>query len=431
MKAWAGWLVGVALLAGTAARAADGVTEWTLLADRFGAGYANWRTLAIMHKAMHDAGNAVTPTYARWLPPAAGEPPGQGANLEAALASAAHAVLVRLHPARRAEADMLLVRALGRSPGGAGEDAGVRLGEAIGAAAVAERATDGFEPAYRFPVSDEVGRWRPTPPRFAVGNTTKSRPYLFPTVADGLATVPPPPALGSAEYVRDAAEARRMGARYDSGRTGEQTGAAVFWAYQSSQRGFVRQGVDLLEDFPKLGGLLEHAAVMSRLTTAMADSAILVWAAKERYAVWRPITMFNLGHGGVAPDPAWESVIETPAFPEYPSGHATDCFVGASVLQGMFPDMREPIVYAGLGADDTGGAATGDGTELPSMGQHSQGNPTGRNLRGYPSLAVAARECSESRIWAGAHFRFSDVEAERLAGVIAKRALEAAPALKR
>ena len=54
------------------AAAADALTEWTLLADSYGRGIANWRTLAIMHQAMHDALNAALPTYARWTPPAAG-----------------------------------------------------------------------------------------------------------------------------------------------------------------------------------------------------------------------------------------------------------------------------------------------------------------------------------------------------------------------
>lgn len=410
------------------ARAADAVTEWTLLADRIGQGYANWRTLAIMHMAIHDTVNAVTPKYARWTPAAPDEPSAEGVNLEAAIAAAAHAVVLRLHPDRRAEADELLVRALGRSPDGAGEEAGIRLGEAIGAATAETRVTDGWSPPHAFPVSDVPGRWRPTPPPFAVGRTTNSRPYLFATVAEVLANMPSPPEVGSEAYNRDTAETRRLGAAQDATRTPEQTAAAVFWAYQSSQRGFVRLGVDLLDDFPRPGGLAEHARIMSQLTAAMADSAILVWAAKERFAMWRPITAINLGSDGVPADPAWAPVIETPAFPEYPSGHASDCFVGALVLRAVFPDMNEPIVYTGPGATDMGVTGAED-AETPSMGQHSQGTRPARNLRGFAGLEVAARECSESRIWAGAHYRFGAVEAERLAGVIARKAASAVPAL--
>jgi hypothetical protein len=83
-------------------RAADAVTSWTLLADHLGHGSANWRSLAIMHMAMHDAYNAAKPTYARWLPAMADEPPAQGAMPEAAMAAAAHDVLVRLQPEDKA-----------------------------------------------------------------------------------------------------------------------------------------------------------------------------------------------------------------------------------------------------------------------------------------------------------------------------------------
>ncbi len=45
--------------------ARDAVADWTITADRLGHGNANWRTLAIMHQAMHDAVNAAVPIYAR------------------------------------------------------------------------------------------------------------------------------------------------------------------------------------------------------------------------------------------------------------------------------------------------------------------------------------------------------------------------------
>ena len=76
-------LLGCALLAAglsLAPRAAmaNPVTDWTVLADRIGGGSANWHTLAIMHRAMHDAFNAALPIYARWDPPAPEEPSGAG-----------------------------------------------------------------------------------------------------------------------------------------------------------------------------------------------------------------------------------------------------------------------------------------------------------------------------------------------------------------
>src|SRR4051812_191543 len=86
----------IMLLLPLQARATSPVTEWTVLADRIGRGAANWRTLAIMHQAMHDAWNAALPSYARWFPPSRDEPPGDGALPQAALAAAARRVLLSL-----------------------------------------------------------------------------------------------------------------------------------------------------------------------------------------------------------------------------------------------------------------------------------------------------------------------------------------------
>src|SRR6202022_1727412 len=93
---------------------ADAVTEWTFLADDYGRGNANWRTLAIMHMAMHDALNAAHPVYARWAPALPDEPPADGAVPEVAMAAAADHVLLKLHPDRTAETNQVYQTAITR-----------------------------------------------------------------------------------------------------------------------------------------------------------------------------------------------------------------------------------------------------------------------------------------------------------------------------
>src|SRR3954452_18205008 len=97
----------VALVFAAAQARADPVTEWTALADRAGRGAANWRTLAIMHEAMHDAWNAALPTYQRWFPPAPDEPRLADALPQAAIAGAARRVLLDLHPDFKDEIELL------------------------------------------------------------------------------------------------------------------------------------------------------------------------------------------------------------------------------------------------------------------------------------------------------------------------------------
>ena len=396
----------------------DAVTTWSLVADQYGRGGVNWRTIAIMHMAMHDGFNAARPTYARWYPPAAGEPPGAGADPAAAMAAAAHASLMLLHPDRRVATDRVLSRALAAIPDGPAKDAGVRLGAAIGAATAHRRDNDGAAQVRFFPVSDQTGRWHPTPRLLLNSRTEGTVPFLYKTIAE-FATVPPP-ALDSQAYQRDLEEVRRDGAAFSKTRTLAQTGSAIFWAGQSSQRGFVALAIDLLGSMPRPGGIGEHARTMSQLAVALADSAVLVWNEKEKYGNWRPVTAIR----AATVDRDWLPAVETPPFPEYPSGHAADCFVGAGVLAAAFPDLTAPIFYEALAA-----TANADGRGS-GMGLHtSAGGPLEDPVKSFPTLAAAAEDCYNSRVWAGVHFRFAEDEARRVAGAIVARAVAMVPPL--
>ena len=400
--------------------AANSVTEWSLLADSVAHGAANWHSLAIMHQAMHDAWNAARPTYARWSPPLANELPAAAASPDAALAAAARRVLATEHPDDQAAIEQTYRTALDRVPAGPGREAGALLGDAIGAAALARRAGDGYRSIRPFPVEKVPARWRPTPPEFRNSNTTDTRPFLF--TADTELDPQPPPAAGSPRFQDVVAEVQRLGALEAPARTPEQSEAALYWAYQSSQRGYLHLAASLLDLHPQPGGPAAHARIMSQLATALADSAILIWDEKERFGYWRPITVIRDGAPGVVQDPDWSPMVETPAHPEHPSGHASDCFTGAHVLQGAFPDLQGPVAYvAQVGRPP-------EGQESVGMGQHMQYADSGLPARReFADLTSMAQNCSDSRIWAGAHFRTANEESARVARRIADRALAAVP----
>jgi hypothetical protein len=405
------------------------VTQWTLIADYYGHGTANWRSLAILHRAMHDALNAAHPVYGRWWDATDGEPEVEGANPEVALAAAADEVLRLLHPDHQEETAAALATVLARYPNDASKAAGERLGRAIGHAAVERRAHDGFDHVRYFEGEDIPGRWRPTPSRLLTSRTNDSRPFLFAAVSD----VPfvPPPALGSPAYLQGLAEVRRLGALAGSERTPAETSRAYFWAFQSSQRGFVELAVRLLAAQPPSAGVPAEARIMAELTSALADSAILTWNEKATFNFWRPITALRAADPG---DAAWEPLIETPPFPEYPSGHATDCYVGAGVLEAAFPELAGPITYRSSAYMEPLGPEISVAPDNFSMGQHAQAlrdRPPGGSELEFPSLAAAANDCANSRIWAGAHFAASKLESRRLAQLIVERALDGSPAVSR
>jgi hypothetical protein len=324
-------------------------------------------------------------------------------------------VLLELHPDLAGDIELLFRRAMARVPDRPSARDGEALGDAIGSAAVRRRAGDGYERRHPFATHSGPGEWRPAPPEFATSGTTQTRPFLFATANEAPSV--PPPAPGSVQDRRDLLESMRIGGDASGERTQEQTDAAVFWAYQSSQRGFIALGAAMLDAHPRREGLGAHARIMSQLAAAMADSAVLIWVEKERYAHWRPITAIRASIPG---EDHWQPLIETPSHPEYPSGHAADCFTGAAVLAAAFPDVHGPIFYK---------AQPGRPPEQNiGMGQHAQGSASASvSERRFPSFAAAAEECSESRIWAGAHMRAADEESRRVATAIARRAIAAVP----
>jgi hypothetical protein len=429
-------LAGLALLALSACaslatqaerRGADAVTQWTLIGDYYGNGTANWRSLAILQMAMHDALNAANPIYERWWPATDDEGALDGTNPEIAMASAANEVLLLLHPDHAAQTAAAFATILERYPDDAAKAAGKRLGKAIGRAAVERRAQDGFDHVRYFEGDDASGRWRPTPTTFLTSRTNDSRPFLFAAVDD----VPslPPPALGTPAYLRGLAEVRSLGGLDRSERTAAQTKSAYFWAYQSAQRGFLELAVRLLAAHHPSGGVAAEARIVAQLAAALADSAILTWNEKAQYAFWRPITAIQAADGGGT---AWFPLVETPPFPEYPSGHATDCYVGAGVLEAAFPDLAGPIIYLSSAHLEPLGPAFPKAPSNFAMGQHAQTSPAqppGGSLLSFSSLADAASDCANSRIWAGAHFTASKDESKRLASIIVERALSATPAV--
>ena len=378
------------------ARAADAVTQWSDFAIDPQLGDYHWHSVVLMHAAMHDSLNAIRPRYARWTARKPDEAPAAAALPEAAVAAAAHAVLIFERQNQREAIDAMLGKALAVIPDGPGKSAGIALGRAIGAATVNRRAADREVSVMSFPSGSEPGVWRPTPPFFRIAMTARYEPFVF--AAGEEAPLPPPPALGSAAYQEAVAEVRELGARDSARRTAAQTRAALFWADQNSQRNFHALAARLLASRPPPHDLWESARSMALLSFAMTDSFVLAWAAKEHFRFWRPITAIREGGFGVVPDPDWRPLVTTPAHPDHPSGHAADCSTGAHVLEKLLTLGRQPIRYVAIDIDST-------------------------PAREYPGLMAIAEECAASRLWAGVHFRTSNEAGSILGRAIAERAV--------
>jgi len=119
--------------------------------------------------------------------------------------------------------------------------------------------------------------------------------------------------------------------------------------------------------------------VMARLGITVADSFIGCWHAKYIYDLVRPVTYIKRQI-----DKKWETLLITPPFPEYPSGHSTQSGAAAVVLTDFFGEN-----YA---FEDRTHEADG---LIP---------------RKFPSFWAAAEEAGISRLYGGIHYRAAIIE---------------------
>src|SRR5262249_39738321 len=142
--------------------------------------------------------------------------------------------------------------------------------------------------------------------------------------------------------------------------------------------------------------LVQNARLFALLNLAQADSYFAVWDAKYTYNLWRPVTAIRAadtdGNPGTEPDTAWTSFLGTPAFPSYPSGHSGHSGAAAAVLAAYFGTDSVPFSFSSDG--------------LPGV------------TRSFASFSAAAQECSDSRVFAGIHWRFDVAVGQAMGGEI-------------
>jgi len=176
-----------------------------------------------------------------------------------------------------------------------------------------------------------------------------------------------------------------MGAATNSTRTADQTQIALFWADGAGTETPPGHWNSIAQDVAAAKGntLEENARLFALLNLAMADAAICAWDAKYSFSFWRPVTAIRHadtdGNPATEPDPSWSSLIVTPPFPDYVSGHSTFSGAAATVLA---------IFY---GTDNVSFTTGSD--FLP--GVH----------RSFNSFSAAAAEAAVSRLYGGIHFR--------------------------
>jgi CARDB/PAP2 superfamily len=349
------------------------------------------RLLAMVSAAVYDTVNAFVGTH---TPYAIDANAPAGASVEAAVAAAAHRMLVKLLPEQTKLFDRQLDRTMEEISGSfSSKKAGLSFGRSVANQMLDLRKNDGWDDnsPYVAPEGDYV--WHPASDRVVVGpNWGKVTPFAIGSVEDfapdGIDGLP-----GTDQYAQEIEEVRALGGKESTDittitRTADQTEIAIFWAYDRAdtfrpygQLNQIAEEVAVREG----NSLAENARLFAQLNIALADAAIVTWDAKYDYTQPRPDYVIADGFAdrdemdATVADPDWDPLLSpTPPFPDYISGHSSFGGAFAGVMTEFFGEDYGLTVVS---------------QELPGVTRH------------YDNFYDAAYDNAISRIYGGIHVR--------------------------
>lgn len=284
----------------------------------------------------------------------------------AALARAAHDVLVEYFPAASATLDARLAESLAGVPDGPAETTGAAIGAEAAAGVIASRVDDGRgDPSFVYSAQPGIGVW------------VDSRPMAVPwygfvdRIAGGrLVAVDGPDPVGSPAYRADLAEVQadgRAGADPVKAATATFFNVPAFALYRNALIAYLRA-------HPR--SLAATTDLFADLDRATAEAMRQTWRHKFTEGYWRPTVAITSDDGDpfTEPVPGWTSVLPVPPYPDWPSGHGTITSAFAETVRCHLGDV--------------------------SLTVNGAGDP-----RTYASLAALEHAAFMSRIWGGIHFR--------------------------
>ena len=301
----------------------------------------------------------------------------------AAVAQAAHDVLVEYFPTASTTLDTRLAESLDGVPDGPAEARGVAIGAEAADELIASRVDDGRgDPSIVYSREPDIGVWTDARPMAVpwygfVDRVMGGRPV----VVDG------PDPVGSSAYRTDLAEVQadgRAGADADKAATATFFNVPAFALYRNALI------VHLRERPLSLAATTDLFADLDRAT---AEAMRQTWRHKFTVAFWRPIAAITSDDGDPLTQPVsdWSSVLPLPPYPDWPSGHGTITGAFAESVRCHLGDIS--LTLNGAGAPRT-----------------------------YDNLTTLEHDAFMSRIWGGIHFRDSMEDAYLIGRTVARRA---------
>ena len=384
---------------------ADAVTDWNanavsaLVTSAGQSPTVSTVHLAMVHGAVYDAVNSIDGRHDAYLVDVRAR---RWYSRDAAAATAAYRVLLGIVPAQQATLAAQYDRSLAAIPAGPAKSGGIAVGEITAAAMLTARMGDGRFGTYRFPAPANpadpwpAGQWRPVLPAFVNDPAAwmkDVRPFIIADPARYASRGPDP--LTSRRYAREFDEVKAVGSATSTTRTPDQTDQARFWA--EGPQPWTRVARQLVVD----RGLssADSARMFAQLYMAGADTIISVWTDKARWLCWRPITAIREaasdGNPDTAPDAGWTPLINTPPYPDQPSGLSSVSAAMAETLDATF-------------------------------GRHVRFSVTSlssNTTRTFDSFDDAVDEVVDARVAAGIHFRKADEDGATIGRRVSRHVL--------
>jgi hypothetical protein len=381
---------------------------------------AESRIYAMVTLAMHDALNNVVPKYETY---ALDNSWNDGKEVskktiyqvaDAAVAQAAHDVLVTLYPLSKTNADGLLTTCLGEIEDSELKEKGIQIGKDAAQAILAKRQNDVLPTFQSYPQGTEPGEYKSTIPfKFANPNppfwpaNSVYAPKWGETEPFGILSgdqfrPQPPYALNSPEYTADYNEVKSIGSNTSAVRTPDQTAMGLF--FTENMPSMMNKVARIMAVHEDLDGW-ETARLFALSQMTVADALICTFDGIYFYKFWRPVTAIQEGeldgNDDTAGDAGWSPVTSarpTPPLPTYPSSYASAGSAGAEVFKMYF--KKDSYSF-------TIGSYTLPGTE-----------------RSFTSFSQFAMEMAVSRIYAGHNFRNDNIVGEKMGKEVAKFVIE-------
>ncbi|MEL6866528.1 MAG: vanadium-dependent haloperoxidase [Bacteroidota bacterium] len=241
----------------------------------------------------------------------------------------------------------------------------------------------------QYVLSKEPGRWKPTPPDYMPAIEPHWNTLRTFVIDSASQFTPPPPTRFSIDQSSPFYKETLDVYETVRGLNEERRAIAKFWdcnpniSHTKGHLTFFDQKISPGGHWISIAGIAieksqqsaqEAARIFALTSITLADAFISCWDEKYRSSLIRPETYINEHI-----DPDWKPLLQTPAFPEYTSGHSVISSAAAVMLSNL---LGEDFAFV-------------DSTEV------TYGLP----IREYGSFYQAADEAAISRLYGGIHYR--------------------------